>query len=67
MNFDKVYADYLDDAGIQAIQELEKTTGKRILAYYSRPEPASISEDQLAKIRELEDKLCVRLVAFETQ
>lgn len=66
MDFDHIYADYLDDKAVGDIQALEKETGKRILAYYTPPVSASLTDDQLAKIQALEKKLCVRLVAYET-
>lgn len=65
MDFDHSYADYLNDDEIKAITELEKNTGKRILAYYTPPATANLDDKVLAKIRELEKKLCVRLVAYE--
>ena len=66
MDFDHTYADYIDEKGLKAIQELEKETGTRILAYYTPPGPAHLSEEQLKRIAELEKKLCVRLVAYDT-
>lgn len=66
MDFDHTYADYIDENGVKAIQELEKETGTRILAYYSPPGPAHLSKEQLKRIEELEQKLCVRLVAYNT-
>jgi hypothetical protein len=65
MDFDHSYADYLKEEDITAITELEKKTGKRILAYYTPPNAANLDDNVLAKIRELEKKLCVRLVAYE--
>jgi len=65
MDFDRAYADYLDEEAVQQIQALEKETGKLMLAYYTPPVAANMSEAQLEKIRELEKKLCVRLVAYE--
>lgn len=65
MDFDHSYADYLKEDDIKAIMKLEKATGKRILAYYSPPAPSNLDDKVLAKIRELEKKLCVRLVAYE--
>lgn len=67
MDFDRAYADYLKDEDVAAIQSLEKETGTRILAYYTPPLTAQLSEEQLRKIKELESKLCVRLVAYKTQ
>ena len=65
MDFDRTYADYLNDEEINAITELEKESGKRILAYYTPPAAADLNSDTLTKIRDLEKKLCVRLVAYE--
>ncbi len=66
MDFDHTYADYLDHKAIGEIQSLEKETGKRILAYYTPPVSANLTEDQLKRIKALEKKLCVRLVAYES-
>lgn len=66
MDFDHSYADYLDEKGIAAIESLEKETGQRIMAYWSPPKASNLTEAQLDKIRELEKKLCVRLVAYNT-
>ena len=66
MDFDHMYADYLDKEAIQEIQALESETGKRILAFYSPPVAANLSDDDLKKIKALEAKLCVRLVAYES-
>ncbi len=65
MNFDTAYADYVDDTGVDQIKALEKDLGKTLLAYYTPPKPADISNAQLKKISELENKLCVRLVAYD--
>ena len=64
MKLDNTYADYLDKNAIGAIEALEEETGTRILAYYTPPSPAHLSEAHLKKIEELEKKLCVRLVAY---
>jgi hypothetical protein len=66
MDFDHIYADYLDEKAIGEIQALESETGKRILAYYTPPVSANLTEEQLGKIQALENKLCVRLVAYES-
>lgn len=65
MDFDRTYSDYLDDAGIKEIQALEKETGKLLLAYYTPPAAADLTDEELKKIQDLEKKLCVRLVAYE--
>ena len=49
-----------------AIQDLEKETGTTIMAYPTPPQAADLSEEKVKKIKELEKKLCVRLVAFKT-
>ena len=66
MDFDHTYADYLDEKAVAEIQALESETGKRILAYYTPPVSANLTDDQLNKIKMLEKKLCVRLVAYES-
>lgn len=66
MDFNHEYANYLDEAGIKAIQELEKETGTIIMAYPTPPAPASIDKATKQKIEALEKKLCVRLVAYES-
>ena len=65
MDFNHDYANYLDEKGIAAIQSLEKETGKLIMAYPTPPLASDLSKEQLEKIRELEKKLCVRLVAYD--
>jgi hypothetical protein len=64
MDFDRSYADYLDAAAVKEIQQLEKETGKTLLAYYTPPIAAQLTPDQLARIQTLENKLCVRLEAY---
>lgn len=66
MDFDRTYADYLDEKAIGEIQSLEKETGKRIMAYYSPPASANLTDEQLKKVQALEKKLCVRLVAYDS-
>jgi hypothetical protein len=66
MDFDHTYADYLSDEDVQAITELEQKIGKRLLAYYTPPVASNLDGDVLAKIQDLEKKLCVRLVAYES-
>ncbi len=65
MDFDHAYADYLKKEDVAAIETLEKETGTRILAYYAPPMAAQVPEEQLQKIKDLESKLCVRLVAYK--
>lgn len=65
MDFDREYADYLDEKAVSEIQNLENETGSLILAYTERPMPAELPKSDLDKIRALEKKLCVRLVAYQ--
>ncbi len=66
MKIENRFADYLDNDSIGAIEALEKETGTRILAYYTPPAPAHLTDEQAKKIEELEKKLCVRLVAYSS-
>ena len=66
MDFDHTYADYLGEKEVKAIAKLEKKIGKRLMAYYSPPVTSDLDEDILAKIQELEKKLCVRIVAYDS-
>lgn len=65
MDFDHSYADYVTEEGVVEIQALEKELGKCIMAYPTPPEPAALAPELVAKVRALEKKLCVRLVAYE--
>ncbi len=54
----------LGDKELSAIAALEKEVGNTLLAFSCHPlKPAEISEEQLAKIQELEKKLNIALVA----
>lgn len=66
MDFDHTYADYLGAKDVKAIMKLEKKIGKRLLAYYTPPDTSNLEEDVLGKIQDLEKKLCVRLVAYDS-
>jgi len=66
MDWNNDYANYLDEEGIKAIQKLEKDTGTIIMAYPTPPAPASLDKAAKQKIEALENKLCVRLVAYES-
>jgi hypothetical protein len=65
MKIENYYADYVDDNGLSEIQALEKELGDTLIAYSTAPQPANLPDEKLAKIRNLEKKLCVRLVAYE--
>lgn len=66
MDFDHALANYINEDGIKEIQNLEKETGKQIIAYYAPPATANLGDEDLAKIKTLEKKLCVRLVAYNS-
>jgi hypothetical protein len=66
MNLEQTYANYVDEEGVAQIQALEKETGTLIMAYTTPSVPAELSSEQLDKIKALEEKLCVRLVAYKT-
>ena len=66
MDFDHTYADYLGAKDVKAITKLEKKIGKRLLAYYTPPVASNLDEEVLAQIKDLEKKLCVRLVAYDS-
>ena len=66
MKVEDTYANYIDEADVSEIQALEKETGTLIMAYSTPSVAAELSSDQLKKIEELENKLCVRLVAYKT-
>ena len=65
MDLDHTYADYVDEKGVSEIEALEKAIGKRLLAFYTPPEAAPLTQDEKTKVQKLEKKLCVRLVAYE--
>jgi hypothetical protein len=66
MQTEHTYANYIDDEGVAQIQALEKETGTRIMAYATPSVAADLTEEQLKKIQDLENKLCARLVAYKT-
>jgi hypothetical protein len=66
MKMENFYAAYIDKNGVAKIQTLEKELGNTIIAYSTPPQPAKLPGDKLSKIKKLEEGLCVRLVAYET-
>ena len=66
MNIEHTYANYVDDEAVEKIKALEKETGTLIMAYATPYVSADLSPEQLKKIEALEQKLCVRLVAYKT-
>ncbi len=56
----------LEEKDLQTIRELEEEVGKPLLAYSCYDiRPAVITDEQLAKIEELEARLSLSLVAVE--
>ncbi len=65
MKHENLFADYIDKDGLSEIQALEKELGNTLIAFSTPPQPANLSDDKLVRIKELEKKLCVRLVAYQ--
>lgn len=56
----------LSGSSLSAIQDFEKKTGRRLLAYTCRDIGIdSMSEAELSELRKLEDNLCLQLVAVK--
>jgi hypothetical protein len=56
----------LDPNKIDSIQTLEKETGKTLLAFSCKDiKPSMLTEEQLAKIQDLEKELSLSLVAVD--
>ena len=57
----------LDTNEQEAVKQLEKELGKTVLAFrcYKTTKPADLTEAELNRIREVEDKLELSLVAVE--
>jgi hypothetical protein len=65
MDWNRDFANYIDEKNVKLIEDLENKTGKLILAYPTPPVPAQLSEENRTEIESLEKKLCVRLVAYD--
>lgn len=65
MKPEHLFADYIDNDGLAEIQALEQELGSTLIAFSTPPQLADISDEKLARVRELEKKLCVRLVAYQ--
>lgn len=55
----------LDDSKVNEIQALESELGKTVVAVEPYPQPATMSPQQLDKLKQAEENLGVVLVAFE--
>jgi hypothetical protein len=64
MDRDVEYANYLSKKAVAEIKKAEKDLGALLIAYATPPVPAKLTKVQLAKIKELETKHCIRLVAY---
>lgn len=54
----------LNEEQLKAVREFEEDSGKTLLAYSCRDfSMAKVDEDELRKLKNLEDKLCLQLVA----
>lgn len=56
---------HLDDKGMEKVRSLESTIGKHVLALESGPEFASLSAEQVQKVKALENELGITLVVYE--
>jgi hypothetical protein len=54
----------LDEEGIKRIQQMEEAMGTLIVALEPHVPLAELSEEQLAKLKDLEDELDVVLIAY---
>lgn len=55
----------LDEAGVQRIRDLEQALDRHIMAFEPGLDVASLSDGQLAQIRQLEEELGVTLIVYE--
>jgi hypothetical protein len=62
------YADYhhakLETDALNALQDLEQELGKTLVAFTKDDKPASLSEEQVARIQSLEECLGATVVAY---
>jgi hypothetical protein len=54
----------LDKSALQALQSLEQEFDLTMVAVEQDPQPAHLTDDQLARLKELESKLGVSIVAY---
>ena len=55
----------LDDNGLKALQALEKDLGLTMVAVKQDPQPAQLTEEQLAKLKNVEDQTGTTIIAYE--
>lgn len=55
----------LDDSKVNELQNLESELGKTVVAVEPHPQPATMSPDQLDKLKRAEENLGVVLVAYD--
>ena len=56
----------MDEKGIEEIQGLEKELGNTLIAYYTPPQPANLSDDKIARVRESEKNYVFAWSPMET-
>jgi hypothetical protein len=56
----------LDEASLEKLRRMEAATGTLILALEPHYPPAKLSEEQVAKLKALEEELGVVLIAYQT-
>ena len=57
---------HLDETAVVKVRALEDATGKHIMAFQSGPPFADLSKEHLEQVQELEEKLGVTLLVYET-
>lgn len=55
----------LDNSGLKALQALEKDLNLTMVAVEQDPKPAELTDDQLAKLKSLEGKMGISIIAYE--
>ena len=55
----------VDSKALKVIQDLESSLGKVVVAVSPRPQPASLTAEQLDALKAAEEKLGVTMVAYE--
>lgn len=55
----------LDDNGLKALQALEKDLGLTMVAVKQDPQPAKLTEEQLTKLKSVEDQTGATIIAYE--
>ncbi|NIB42692.1 hypothetical protein HBA55_24005 [Pseudomaricurvus alkylphenolicus] len=64
MSYNNYHPAPLDKSALQALQSLEQEFDLTMVAVEQDPQPAHLTDDQLARLKELESKLGVSIVAY---